>query len=52
MRAVFVLALLVSLDACYSWAPPPEIRRPELLQSPNDFNYGIVKYGYIYGFQY
>jgi hypothetical protein len=52
MRAVFALALLVSLAACYSWAPPPEVRRPELLQNPNDYNYGVVNYGYIHGFQY
>jgi len=51
MRSVFALALLISLAACYSSAPPPEVRRPMLLQSPNDFNYGI-KYGYINGFQY
>jgi len=42
MRAVFALALLVSLAACYSWAPPPEIRKPELLQNPNDFTLGLL----------
>jgi hypothetical protein len=52
MRSIFALALLISLAACYSWSPPPEISRPELLRSPNDFDYGIAKYGYIHGFQY
>jgi hypothetical protein len=60
MRSVFALALLVSLAACYSSVPPlagswtgnSDYRKAEPLHSPNDFDYGWVKYGDLYGFQY